>query len=116
MASQSCHAPVPPSGKSSTLVNQTIKALSLSPDSVYHPSHQSPKMPIQKKTSLYDRLEDVSIDVGDRIHYAYNMTTDPIIGIVSEVIDAHHFKLKNFVGVLSVRYVYKVNDVYVRDM
>ena len=42
-ASQSCHAPVPPC-KSSTPVNQTIKALSLDSDPVYHPSHQSPKM------------------------------------------------------------------------
>ena len=56
-ASQSCHASVPPC-KSSTSVNQTIKALSLSSDSVYHPSHQSPKMAplsltIKKKSQMH---------------------------------------------------------------
>ena len=54
-ASQSCHASVPPC-KTSTSVNQTTKALSLSPDSVYHPNHQSPKiMPAIVRT--YSDLE-----------------------------------------------------------
>ena len=66
MASQSCHAQVygvsimsrtsTPHGKSSTSVNQTIKALSLSPDPVYPPSHQSPKM-------LYSHIGAISFSV-----------------------------------------------------
>ena len=55
-ASQSCHAQVPPC-KSSTSVNQTIKALSLSPDPVYHSSHQSPKMSLRKRM-LEEDLDD----------------------------------------------------------
>ncbi len=47
-----------PHCKSSTSVDQTIKALSLSSDPVYHPSHQSPKMAplaltIKKKSQMH---------------------------------------------------------------